>query len=44
MPTMMLRNVSQMMPMPYTAAAPPKPMMAEVEMKVAPYEMAMIAG
>ena len=44
MPTPMFSTVSQMRPMPRFAAWPPKPMMAEVEMNVAPYESAMITG
>ena len=40
----MFKTVSQMSPMPIFAAAPPNPMMADVEMNVAPYERAMITG
>lgn len=37
-------KVNQITPMPYTAAAPPKPIIAEVDMKVAPYESAITTG
>jgi hypothetical protein len=36
MPTPMLKTVSQIRLMPKSPATPPKPTMAEVEMKVAP--------
>jgi len=36
MPRKMLSTVSHRIPMPNTAAAPPKPTMAAVEMKVDP--------
>ena len=44
MPRPMFSTVSQIRPMPRLAATPPKPMIAEVEMKVAPYERAMTSG
>ena len=44
MPRAMLRTVSQIRPMPSCAATPPKPTMAEVLMKVAPYDSAISRG
>jgi hypothetical protein len=43
-PTPMHSTVSQMSPVPYRAAIPPKPTMAEVEMKVDPYDSARMTG
>jgi len=43
-PTRMFSRTSHMMPSPSLAAQPPKPTMAEVLMKVAPYESPMITG
>ncbi len=39
-PTRMFIKASQRRPMPRAPAAPPKPIIAEVLMKVAPYEIA----
>ena len=41
-PTPMFKTVSQISPMPRFAACPPNPIMAEVEINVAPYESAII--
>ncbi len=43
-PTSMLRAVSHSSPMPNWPDAPPKPTIAEVLIKVAPYESAMTIG
>ena len=44
MPNAMLRNTSHINPMPSWAATPPNPTMADVEMKVEPYDRPMIHG
>ncbi|OQB34735.1 MAG: hypothetical protein BWY06_03372 [Candidatus Latescibacteria bacterium ADurb.Bin168] len=44
MPKKMLRNVSHKSPIPNNAAAPPNPTIADVLMKVAPYDSAMMYG